>query len=85
MFVKGKRSLRKNMAIFMCVALVFLLLPNITHAASKSSFSVSLNAYAFYIANLTVNIVVHGSTSPSDDPIFIQGALKSKKKPKDDD
>lgn len=69
----------------MCVALVFLLLPNITHAASKSSSSVSLNAYAFYIANLTVNIVVHGSTSPSDDSIFIQGTVSSKKKPKDND
>ena len=85
MFVKGKRSLRKNMAIFMCVALVFLLLPDVAHAASKSSSSVSLNAYAFSIANLTVNIVVHGSPSPSDDPIFIQGAIKSRKKPKDDD
>ena len=85
MFVKGKKSLRKNMAIFMCVALVFLLLPNITHAASKSSSSVSLNAYAFYIANLTINIVVYGSTAPSDDPIFIQGTINSKKKPKDKD
>jgi len=85
MFVKGKRSLRKNMAIFMCVALVFLLLPDVTHAASSSSYSISLNAYAFYIANLTVNIVVHGSTSPSDDPIFIQGLIYSKKKPKDND
>ena len=73
------------MAIFMCVALVFLLLPDVTHAASKSSSSTSLNAYAFYLANLTVNIVVYGSTSNSDDAILIQGTIKSKKKPKDKD
>ena len=85
MFVKGKRSLRKNMAIFMCVALVSLILPDVTHAASKSSSSISLNAYTFYLANLTVNIVVHGSPFPSDDPIFIQGTINSKKKPKDND
>jgi len=85
MFAKGKRFLRKKMAIFVCVALVFLLLPDVAHAASSSSSYISLNAYTFYIANLTVNIVVYGSTSPSDDPISIQDTINSKKKPADND
>lgn len=85
MFVKGKKSLRKNMAIFMCVALVFLLLPDVTHAASRSSSknsSMSHIAYTFSISNLVVSNVVNGSTNPDRTS---SGTIYSKKKPKDND
>ena len=71
----------------MCVVLVFLLLPNITHSASRSSSSMSQIAYTFSISNLVVNNVVNGTTNP--DQIYLarygSGNVKSKKKPKDDD
>ncbi len=86
MFLKGKTTLRKNMAIFVCVAFVFLLLPHVTHAASRSSSkksSMSQIAFSFSISNLIVSNVVKGSTDP-DSTKTISGNVKSKKKPKKD-
>jgi len=37
MFKKGKNSLKKNMAILVCVAFVSVIIPEVTHAASRSS------------------------------------------------
>ncbi len=37
MSVKRKSSLKKNMAILVCVAFISLMLPDVTHAASDSS------------------------------------------------
>jgi hypothetical protein len=88
MFLRGKRALRKNMAIFVCVAFVILLLPHVTHAASRSSSkksSLSQIAFTFSISNLIVSNFLKGSTNPDSDLARTSsGNVKSKKKPKKD-
>lgn len=87
MLTKRKKSLRKNIAILMCVAFVFLFLPDVTHSASSSSSKTPkstdpLSIYSYYllISNLTANIVVNGSAYPT-----ITANSDSVKKPKKDD
>ena len=88
MFLRRKRTLRKNMAIFVCVAFVSLLLPYVTHAASSSSSTnspTSQIAYTFSISNLIISNIVNGSTDPeTDSDRSISGNVDSKKKPKKD-
>ena len=85
MFLKGKRTLRKNMAIFVCVAFVFLFLPRVTHAETSSSSSnspTSQIAYTFSISQLIVNNVVNGYSNPETDyDRTSSGNVTSKKKP----
>ena len=85
MFLKGKRTLRKSMAIFVCVAFVFLLFPCVTHAETSSSSTnspTSQIAFTFSISNLIVSSIVNGSTSPDSSlDRIISGNINSRKKP----
>lgn len=89
MFLKRIRAQRKNMAIFVCVAFVSLLLSYVTHAETSSSStnsSTSQIAYTFSISNLIISNIVNSPTSPDqeDQTIYLRdtsGTLTSTKKP----
>ncbi|MGD8535568.1 MAG: hypothetical protein PVF66_06920 [Candidatus Aminicenantes bacterium] len=89
-----KQSMKKNMAILACLALVSLFLPGITHAGSDSSdksdnstTSASWLARNLLISTVSVDNIMNGliTSNPDQngqsDPRLIQGNSTSKKKP----
>jgi hypothetical protein len=63
MFKERKRSLRKNMVFLVCVAFIFMIFPEVTHAATKPSSerfpfpeeSISLISAVFSFASLNLS------------------------------